>query len=119
MINPEVISEMTEQKVEITQEQMSRIHEEIKSIPKYDLSILSETLYDNLIENADHKLKNHILGRTIFHLKNIERLNTYVGVEKLFYATLIINPDSLFESLEEIDDETFEISHSIQKLLKK
>ena len=117
MLSPDIISEITENKIELTKDQMIRIHQEVTLIPKYDLGVLSEKLYDSIIENADHKLKNHLLGRTIFHLYNLERLNTYVGIEKLVFAAIIVDPELLYKNLEEIDEDTFEIAASIRRII--
>ena len=117
MLSPDIISEITEQKIELTKDQMIRIHQETTLIPKYDLGILSEKLYDAIIENANHKLKNHMLGRTIFHLYNLERLNTHVGIEKLVFAAIIVDPEMLYKILEEVDEDTFEIATSIRRIM--
>ncbi|MHA1727598.1 MAG: hypothetical protein ACTSWY_02565 [Promethearchaeota archaeon] len=118
MLSPKIISEITEKKIELTNAKMNEIHNEIKLIPKYDLKEVSERLYDTIIENANHKLKNNALGQIIFHLYNIDRLATYIGVEKLIYGALVIKKDLPFEVLRNIDEETYEVGNNIKKIIE-
>ncbi|MBD3350880.1 MAG: hypothetical protein GF364_05280 [Candidatus Lokiarchaeota archaeon] len=117
MLTPQIVSEITEKKIELSKDQMVKIYNNIQYIPKYNLKTLSEKLYDFVIENADKKLKGHTLGRTIFHLYELNRLDTYVGIEKLFYAAMIISPEEAFNILS-IDDETRKIADKLRYLIE-
>lgn len=117
MITPELISEISEERIKLSKTQLIKIYETIQLIPKYYLKLLSDVMYNFIIENADKRLKGHTLGITIFHLYNLNRLSTYVGIEKLFYAGITINPTKTFELLA-IDKETKEISDSLRYIIE-
>jgi hypothetical protein len=119
MLSPEIISEISEEKIVITKAQMDSIYEEVMLIPKYDMQEVAEGLYDEIIEKADGRLKNHVLGQTIFHLYKIGRHGTRIGLEKLIYAALIIDKNIITDVLKDIDDECFQIGLGITGIIDK
>lgn len=111
--------EISEEKIIITKVQMDDIYEQVMLIPKYDMSEVAEQLYDEIIEKADGRLKNHVLGQTIFHLFKIGRHGTRAGLEKIIYAALIIDKNIIPNVLKNIDDECFQIGLGISTIINK
>ena len=119
MLSPEIIAEISEEKVILTKEQMDDIYEQVMLIPKYDMQEVAEQLYEEIIEKAEGRLKNHVLGQTIFHLYKIGRHGTRVGLEKLIYAALIVEKNIITDVLKNVDDECFQIGLGITVILDK
>jgi hypothetical protein len=117
MLPPDLVSEFLNQNYEFSKSKMMGISDLVQMIPKYHLKNLSENLFEFIIEDGNEILKYHNLGRMIFHLKNLERLSTYVGVEKLILGALIISPEKTLEILS-IDSDMTEISKSIKKVIQ-
>lgn len=118
MLTPNIFSYIFEKKVDLNEIDMQEIFDSIQLIPKYFLKQLSEHFYEMITENANKKLKKHVLGRTIFHLYTIDRLDTYVGMEKLIYAGLIVDADKTLEKLHN-HDETEDLARLLQYILDR
>jgi hypothetical protein len=119
MLSPKIIAEISEEKIIITKLQMDEIYEQVMLIPKYDLLEVAEGLYDEIIEKAEGRLKNHVLGQTIFHLYKIGRHNTRIGLEKLIYAALIVDKNIIPDVLKNVDDECYQIGLGITAIIDK
>ena len=119
MLNTKTIAEISKEKIVITKVQIRDIHEQVMLIPKYDMSEVAEQLYDEIIEKADGRLKNHVLGQAIFHLYKIGRHGTRAGLEKIIYAALIIDKKIIPNVLKNIDDECFQIGLEITAIIDK
>ena len=117
MLSPKIIAEISEEKIIITKNQMDDIYEQVMLIPKYDMSEVAEQLYDEIIEKAEGRLKNHVLGQTIFHLYKIGRHGTRIGLEKLIYAALIIDTNIILDVLKDVDEECYQIALSIAQVV--
>ena len=109
---------MFEKKVELTDIDMQEIFDSIRLIPNFVLKPLSNELYEMISENANKKLKKHILGRTIFHLYEIGRLSTHIGIEKLVYAGLIVDAEKTLSILFK-HDETDDLTRTLQHILDR
>jgi hypothetical protein len=58
------------------------------------------------------------LGRVIFHLQKIERLNTRIGLEKLLHGSLRVNAEETFKLLEDSEKDAKELASEIKAILK-
>ncbi|MHA1195068.1 MAG: hypothetical protein ACTSRH_03615 [Promethearchaeota archaeon] len=67
--------------------------------------------------NAEGALKDE-LGRVIFHLQKTERLNTRIGLEKLLYGALKVNPQEVFNLLESSEADAKELSKKLKEMFK-
>lgn len=117
MLPQDLVSEFLNQNYEFSRSKMMSISDLVQMIPKYHLKTISENLFEFIIEEGNEMLKYHTLGRMIFHLKNLERLATYVGVEKLILGALIISPEKTLDILS-IDADMTNISKSIKKVIQ-
>ncbi len=118
MLNANIIMELSQSKVKLNDIEMQRIYDFIQLVPKYDLPELCEELYDMIIENANKVLKNHNLGRTIFHLYEIERLNTYIGLEKLVYGGIVVDSEKMIDIFGKHDIETKKVGAELKHILE-
>lgn len=103
--------------LKLSNEEKLKIYNAIELIPKTFLDEITEDLYDLIIENADKRLKKHILGRTIFHLYSIDRIGTYIGLEKLIHAGLMVCPELLLNKLKNADASFNELVKEIERII--
>jgi len=95
--------EILKSKVEsltLTDEQIEKVYELASHI---DLEVIEDVVPEllSVCLNAQGGILKNELGRVIFHLQKIERLNTRIGFEKLLDGALRVDAKEVFKILEE------------------
>ncbi|GAB4305386.1 MAG: hypothetical protein Kow0069_01070 [Promethearchaeota archaeon] len=107
---------------QISRVQLAKILALTKLVSEDALETICSSLYDLLLEKSERRLKN-MLGRYIFHLKQVDRLNTTIGLQKLLEAGLSVLPEetlTLLETLggtEKVSEAGKELAAEIREIL--
>ena len=109
------IEEITE-KDRLNDDQRIIIYKYVTTLSKATINEISPALLRIALDSDKGPLKNE-LGRTIFHLQKLERLNTLIGVQKLIDACMTVNPNEMFKVLQSSDEDAQELAKKIKRLL--
>lgn len=103
--------------IQITRPQLAKILSLTKMVSEDAIEKICPALYDMLLEKSNYKLKN-MLGRYIFHLQQVDRLNTTIGLQKLLEGGLSILPDETLEVLRDTCEEGQDLAEEIRHVLR-
>lgn len=101
---------------EITRPQLAKILSLTKMVSEDALETICPKLYEMLLEKSNYRLKN-MVGRYIFHLKQVDRLNTTIGLQKLIEGGLAVLPDETLEVLRSCSDEGADLAEEIKLIM--
>ena len=109
------IIEKTQEKG-ITDQERASVYEYARKVGKPTIEEVCPALHRLCLNSEKGPLKSE-LGRVIFHLQKNERLDTLIGLQKLLEASLIVNPEGMFEILESSDEDAKELAENIKNTL--
>jgi len=118
MENQEQVSKTItkEEQVGITDAQKKLIYAHVTKLSKETINEISPALLNIALDSEKGALKNE-LGRSIFHLQKLERLNSLIGAQKLIDACIIVNPDEMFKVLDSSDQDGKDLAKNIKSVL--
>ncbi|MHA1734204.1 MAG: hypothetical protein ACTSU5_19880 [Promethearchaeota archaeon] len=102
--------------IQITRPQLAKILSLTKMVSEDSIEKICPALYDMLLEKSNYQLKN-MLGRYIFHLQQVDRLNTTIGLQKLLEGGLTAVPDETLAVLAETCEEGQDLAEEIKIIL--
>lgn len=107
------------QKVEITlsETEKSKIFSLVRYISKNSCDSVCPKILDLLLNSERGKLKTN-LGRSIFHLQAVDRLNSTIGLERLIEAGLLVNTPGLMKILESDKQDAKDLAAEIKEILQ-
>ncbi|MFX1407565.1 MAG: hypothetical protein ACFFC9_04740 [Promethearchaeota archaeon] len=97
------ILELQEKVKIISDEQLKELYSLASKVSLDAIEELCPALL-NICLNAEGGVLKNELGRVIFHLQKLERLNTRIGLEKLLHGALMVNAEEVFKLLEEAEE---------------
>ncbi|MFX1589815.1 MAG: hypothetical protein ACFFC1_16845, partial [Promethearchaeota archaeon] len=95
--------ELQEKVKTISDEQLKELYSLASKVSLDAIEELCPALL-NICLNAEGGVLKNELGRVIFHLQKLERLNTRIGLEKLLHGALMVNAEEVFKLLEEAEE---------------
>lgn len=93
------ILKLQEKIINLTDEQINDLYSFASRVTQETIDELAPILLETCLKAESGVLKNE-LGRIIFHLQKIERLNTRIGFEKLLHGALKVDAKEVFKVLE-------------------
>ena len=107
--------ELQEKVKTISDEQLKELYSLASKVSLDAIEELCPSLL-NICLNAEGGVLKNELGRVIFHLQKLERINTRIGLEKLLHGALMVNAENVFNLLEESEEQ--ELAKQIKVLLQ-
>ena len=106
------------QKLEIilTEVQKIKVFSLVRYISKKTCEQVCPKLLEMLLNSEKGKLKNN-LGRSIFHLQRVERLNSTIGLERLVEAGFLVNTPKLLEILDNSEQDAKDLANEIREII--
>ena len=110
------ILKLQEKITTLTDEQINSLYSFASRVTQETIDELAPILLEICLKAESGVLKNE-LGRVIFHLQKIERLNTRIGFEKLLHGALKVNVKEVFTVLESGASDAKDLAGRIKTVL--
>lgn len=112
------MSQKVESKIEsvLTEIQKVKIFNLVRYVSKNTCERVCPEILDMLLNSEKGKLKSN-LGKSIFHLQRVERLNSTIGLERLIEAGLLVDTVGLLKILESSEQDAKDLASEMREIL--
>lgn len=97
--------------------QKTKIMSLVHYVSKKTCNDICPKILNMLLSSEKGKLKNN-LGRTIFHLQRVERLNSMIGLERLIEGGLLVDTYGLIDVLENSEQDAKDLAIEMKEILQ-